>query len=112
MSHSQPFSSTSTRARGTRRGHDGRGRGRGRGHRGGLSTWYQERLPPDGEQLDEGEVVELEARYARRTLETNVDRYEEPEPEIGPDGMNYRAPDCQYNMMQPHQQDNQSWNPR
>ena len=91
MSHSQPFSSTSTRARGRRRwprgGHDGRGRGRGRG---GYSAQYQGRSPPDSEQLDEDEVAELEAneaRYARRTLETNADRYEEPEPEIGPDGM-------------------------
>lgn len=91
MSHSQPSSSTSPRARGRRRwprgGHDRRGRGRGRG---GLSTQYQEQLPPDGEQLNEDETAELEAneaRYARRTLETNADRYEEPEPEIGPDGM-------------------------
>lgn len=115
MSHSQPFSSTSTRVRGRRRwprgGHDGRGRGRGRG---GYSAQYQGRSPPDSEQLDEDEVAELEAneaRYARRTLETNADRYEEPEPEIGPDGMN-SIDRCQYNMIQPHQQDNKSWNPR
>lgn len=90
--HSQPFSSTSTRSRGryrwSREGHDGKYiRARGRGHRGGLSTRYQERLAPNGEQLDEADVAELEARYARRTLGTNTDRYEEPEPEIGPDGM-------------------------
>jgi hypothetical protein len=98
MSHShntQPSSSTSTRSRGRHRwpreGHDGKYiRARGRGHRGGLPIPYQERLAPGGEQLDEdeAEVAELEARYATRTLGTNTDRYEEPEPEIGPDGMN------------------------
>lgn len=91
--HSQPFSSTSSRSRGRHRwpreGHDGKYiRARGRGHRGGFPIRYQERLVSDGEQLDEAEVEELEARYARRTLGTNMDRYEEPEPEIGPDGMN------------------------
>jgi hypothetical protein len=51
-------------------------------------------LPDDEqlEQLDEAEVVELEARYARRSLGTNADRYEEPEPEIGLDGMSSIEP--------------------
>jgi len=47
-------------------------------------------LLPDGEQseqLDEAETAELEVRYDRRTIGTNANRYEEPEPEIGPDGM-------------------------
>lgn len=66
-------------------------RARGRGHRVGLPARYQERLLPDSEQfeqLDEAEAAELEARYARRTIGTNADRYDEPEPEIGLDGMN------------------------
>jgi hypothetical protein len=93
--YSQPSSSTSTGARG--RGYSSRRRigkhirARGRGYRGGLPARYQERLTPDGEQseqLEEAEAAELEARYARRTIGTNADRYEEPEPEIGLDGMN------------------------
>jgi hypothetical protein len=94
MSHSETSTSTSNGARGRgylrsrrRTGKDIRARGRGRG---GLPARYQERLPPDGEQfeqLDEAEAAELEARYTRRAIGTNADRYEEPEPEIGPDGM-------------------------
>lgn len=52
---------------------------------------YPGKLTPDGdqpEQTDEAEAAELEARYVSRTLGTNADRYEEPEPEIGLDGMN------------------------
>jgi hypothetical protein len=91
--HSQPSSSsTSTRASG-RRHRLPRGRHDGKylpaqGHR------FRGGLPPDGERpdhLDEVEAAELEqleARYGRRPLGTNADRYEEPEPEIGPDGMN------------------------
>jgi len=118
--HAKPSSSTTTRARGGRNRHsrgggDGKySRARGRGHRGGLPARYQERLTPDDEQpeeFDEAEAVELEARYARRTLGTNSDRYEEPEPEIGPDGMNSIATHP-HNAMQPRQQDNQSRNPR
>lgn len=97
--YSQPSSSTSTGARG--RGHSrshrgvGRSHARGRGYRGGLPVRYQERLTPDAEQseqLDEVEAAELEARYASRTIGTNADRYEEPEPEIGLDGMNSIEP--------------------
>jgi len=65
-------------------------RGRARGCRGlPPPSQYQEQLTPDGEQseqFDEAEAAELEARYARRTIGTNADRYEEPEPEIGLDG--------------------------
>jgi hypothetical protein len=87
--HSQPSTSTGASGRGyrSRRRIDKRTGARGRGCRGG----YQERLTSDGEQseqLDEAEVAELEARYARRAINTNADRYEEPEPEIGLDGMN------------------------
>ncbi|KAF8486985.1 hypothetical protein DFH94DRAFT_702207 [Russula ochroleuca] len=86
--HSQSSSSTSTRAGGRRHrsprgGHGGKYLPQGRGYRGGL---------PDGEQPEQlseaeaAELEELEARYGRRTLGTNADRYEEPEPEIGADG--------------------------
>jgi hypothetical protein len=98
--YSQPSSSTSTGARGrgylrSRRGIGKHIRARGRGCRGGLPARYQGQLTPDGEQteeLDEAEAAELEARYARRTIGTNADRYEEPEPEIGLDGMNSIEP--------------------
>lgn len=90
----------STRARGrgylrSRRGIGKHIRARGRGCRGGLPARYQELLTLDGEQseqLDEAEAAELEARYARRTIGTNADRYEEAEPEIGLDGMNSIKP--------------------
>ncbi|KAH9959882.1 hypothetical protein BJV74DRAFT_984271 [Russula compacta] len=49
-------------------------RGRGRRYRHGHG------------QLHDPEPEELDARYAKRTLGTNADRYEEPEPEIGPNG--------------------------
>ncbi|KAH9064421.1 hypothetical protein EDB87DRAFT_1325475 [Lactarius vividus] len=64
-------------------------RARGRGHRGGRPAEFKERLLLESErpdELDEEEVAELHARYAKRTLGTNADRYEEPEPEIGSDG--------------------------
>lgn len=40
------------------------------------------------EEPDEADAAELEARYAKRALDTNADRYEESEPAIGPDGRN------------------------
>ncbi|TCD63139.1 hypothetical protein EIP91_005898 [Steccherinum ochraceum] len=61
----------------------GRGRGRGRG-----AVW-SERLVLEGEQdaeLDEEEQAELQAKYSRRQLGTNADRYAEPEPELNSDG--------------------------
>jgi len=57
---------------------------------------FQERLLLEGEQpelLDEAEAVERDGRYARRTLGTNADRYEEPEPEIGADGQPIEEPE-------------------
>ncbi|KAI0297480.1 hypothetical protein B0F90DRAFT_1611374, partial [Multifurca ochricompacta] len=78
------------RARGRSRGGHGKYlRARGRGHRGGRPAEFQERLLLEGEQpeeLDDDEVAEHSARYARRTIGTNADRYEEPGPAIGPDG--------------------------
>ena len=87
------------RARGRSRGGFGKYlRARGRGHRGGgRPAEFQERVLLQGEQpeeLDETEAKELEARYTKRTLGTNADRYEEPEPELGPDGTNNRIPPC------------------
>ncbi|KAG6846721.1 hypothetical protein H0H93_012236 [Arthromyces matolae] len=81
----------------------GRGRGRGRGNRGGLGKYlrakgrrgggrpaeFGNRLVLDGEkeeELDEEEAAERAAKYSRRRLGTNADRYEEPEPELGSDG--------------------------
>lgn len=114
MSHFEnPSTGNGARGRGNLRSRRRTGkdiRARGRGHRVGLPARYQERLLPDGEQLeqlDEAEAAELEARYARRTVGTNADRYEEPEPEIGLDGMNSIVTHRQYNAMQPHRQDSQ-----
>lgn len=62
---------------------------RARGHGRGRPAVFQERLLLEDEQpdeLSEEEVAEQKARYAKRTLSTNADRYEEPEPEIGSDG--------------------------
>ncbi|KAG6853105.1 hypothetical protein C0991_006871 [Blastosporella zonata] len=80
------------------------GRGRGRGNRGGLGKYlrargrgrgrgrpaeFGTRLILEGEQeeeLDEEEAAERTAKYSRRQLGTNADRYVEPEPELGSDG--------------------------
>ena len=64
-------------------------RARGRGSRGRRPAVFRERLLLEDEQpeeLNEEEVAEREAYFANRTLSTNTDRYEEPEPEIGSDG--------------------------
>jgi len=104
MSHphqSQPSSDNTPGARGRyhHRSRGGRGkyiRARGRGHHFGRPAVFQERLLLEGEQpelLDEAEAVERDGRYARRTLGTNADRYEEPEPEIGADGQPIEEPE-------------------
>lgn len=65
-----------------------RGRGAGRG-RGGRPAEWGKRLVLEGEQdveLDEEEAKEMQAKYSRRQLGTNVDRYKEPEPELDSDG--------------------------
>lgn len=95
QSQSSPSSSDSPfHLRGSARARSRVGRGkylraRGRGHRGGRPAEFRERLLLEGEQLeelDEEELAELKARYAKRTLTTNADRYDEPEPELGTDG--------------------------
>ncbi|KAG6887348.1 hypothetical protein C0992_012777 [Termitomyces sp. T32_za158] len=81
-----------------------RGRGRGRNNRGGLGKYLRARGRGRGrgrpaefvnrlvleeeqkEELDEEEAAERAAKYARRHLGTNADRYVEPEPELGSDG--------------------------
>ncbi|KAG6867714.1 hypothetical protein C0993_011998 [Termitomyces sp. T159_Od127] len=81
-----------------------RGRGRGRNNRGGLGKYLRARGRGRGrgrpaefvnrlvleeeqvEDLDEEEAAERAAKYARRHLGTNADRYVEPEPELGSDG--------------------------
>lgn len=88
MSANEPQPSHAFRARGRSRGRPRGGlgkylRARGRGHGSGRTREFQE-LP---EELDEADAKALEARYAKRDLGTNADRYEEPDPEIGPDGM-------------------------
>jgi hypothetical protein len=87
----------------------GRSRGgsnvRGRGSRGGLGKYlrargrrglgrpaeFGKRLVPEDEETAEGEEAEAEAaeiaqKYSKRRLETNVDRYNEPEPELDSEG--------------------------
>ena len=93
QSQSQSAHSLYPRGRSTRaRSSGGFGksiRARGRGHRSGRPAIFQERLLLEDEQdneLNEEEVAGLNARYAKRNLITNADRYEEPEPEIGSDG--------------------------
>ena len=83
---------------------DERGRGRGRGRsRGGLGKYlrargrgrgqgrpaiFNERLLLEGEgaEEDEEEAAARAAKYSRRQLGTNADRYVEPEPELDSDG--------------------------
>ena len=37
-------------------------------------------------EMDEEEIAEMQKKYARRELGTNVDRYKEPEPELDSEG--------------------------
>ncbi|KAF9447632.1 hypothetical protein P691DRAFT_671077 [Macrolepiota fuliginosa MF-IS2] len=92
MSSESPSGSTSTpRGRGRGRSRGGHGKYlRARGRRGGgRPAEFRERLLLEGEEpeeLDEEEVAEHSARYSRRQLGSNADRYAEPEPELGSDG--------------------------
>ncbi|EAU85744.1 hypothetical protein CC1G_04961 [Coprinopsis cinerea okayama7 len=66
-------------------------RARGRGHRGGgRPAHFTQRLLLEGEgpdeEEDEEEKAERLAKYSRRQLGTNVDRYKEEEPELDSDG--------------------------
>jgi hypothetical protein len=89
--------STTSHARGTfrTRSRGGLGkylRARGRGRRGGYTAEFQERPGELDEAEAEAEAHRDEARYAKRTLDTNASRYEEAELEIGHDGMISRTP--------------------
>lgn len=84
----------------------GRGRGRGRSNRGGLGKYlrargrsrgfgrpaeFSKRLllegeGPQDEDEDDESAAERAAKYSRRQLGTNADRYAEPEPELDSDG--------------------------
>jgi hypothetical protein len=65
---------------------------RARGRRGlGRPAEFGKRLVLEDEETAEGEDAETEAaeiaqKYSKRRLETNVDRYTEPEPELDSDG--------------------------
>ena len=94
VSPSSPTSDSRGRGRGRGKSRGGLGkylRARGRGHRGGgRPAEFRERLLLEGEGVndeeDDEEAAERTARYSRRQLGTNEDRYKEEEPELGSDG--------------------------
>ena len=93
-------SSSNSQSHSSDRGQASRGRGglgkylRARGRRGhNRPAEFHKRLLLEGEGTpaeDDEEATEAAAenarKYSRRQLTTNADRYEEPEPELGPDG--------------------------
>ncbi|KAI6030041.1 hypothetical protein EDC04DRAFT_2869051 [Pisolithus marmoratus] len=85
------------RGRGKSRGGLGkylRARGRGRGY--GRPAEFTKRLVLEGEEeveLDPEEAEEQRRKYRKRQLESNADRYVEPEPELGSDGEEIREPE-------------------
>ena len=84
-------SNNPTRGRGRGRSRGGLGKYlRARGRRGGgRPAEFKTRLRLEGDapvELDEEEALELQAKYSRRHLGTNADRYVEPEPELDSDG--------------------------
>ncbi|KIJ27043.1 hypothetical protein M422DRAFT_191466 [Sphaerobolus stellatus SS14] len=75
----QPSASATPKPHNTRRPNRGKAL-RARGRRGARPAVFGERLRLDGEQsADEEEQAEIAAKYARRDLDTNAYRYEEPE---------------------------------
>jgi hypothetical protein len=94
MSHPHEYQPLSAGKPNTyRKGHHSRGkynkRGRGRGHRAAPPARFQELEGERSEQVgDADEDVDADAEPdVPYTLGTNADRYKEPEPELGPDGM-------------------------
>lgn len=85
--------STRGRGRGRNRGRGGLGkylRARGRGRGTGRPAVFSQRLVLEGEEdeeEDEEEAAEKALKFSRRQLGTNADRYVEPEPELGSDGI-------------------------
>ncbi|KZT37711.1 hypothetical protein SISSUDRAFT_1022543 [Sistotremastrum suecicum HHB10207 ss-3] len=88
VSSPPPSSSSVQRARGRSRGGYGKSvRARGRGHRLGRPAQFTERLVLEDEQnveLDSDEEREQQSKFAKRTLESNVDRYNEHQEEATP----------------------------
>ncbi|EIN05680.1 hypothetical protein PUNSTDRAFT_122165 [Punctularia strigosozonata HHB-11173 SS5] len=84
--------SSSQRSRGSHKPRGGHGkalRARGRGRGGGRPAVFRERILLEGEapeDLDEEAEAELRAKYSRRNLGSNADRYKEEDPELGSDG--------------------------
>ena len=85
-------SSTAPRGRGRGKSRGGLGkylRARGRGRGRGRPAEFGKRLLLEGEMpddMDEEEIAEMQQKYSRRQLGTNVDRYKEPEPELDSEG--------------------------
>ncbi|KAG2056584.1 hypothetical protein BDR06DRAFT_952644 [Suillus hirtellus] len=97
-----PSTSEPSRARGRGRGKSRGGlgkylRARGRG-RGGRPAEFHQRLVLEGEEVvdlepDSEEAKELQKKYSRRQVGSNVDRYVELEPELDSDGEEIREPE-------------------
>lgn len=85
-------SASAPRGRGRGKSRGGLGkylRARGRGRGGGRPAVFGQRLLLEAERLedmDEEELAEVQKKYSRRQLGTNVDRYKEPEPELDSEG--------------------------
>lgn len=97
MDSTETSGSSSGRGRGRGKSRGGLGkylRARGRGRGRGRPAEFAKRLLLEDEQevqLDQEEAKdyekEMQTKYGRRQLGTNADRYVEPEPELGSDGM-------------------------
>ncbi|TFK32927.1 hypothetical protein BDQ12DRAFT_691807 [Crucibulum laeve] len=90
---SAPESSSRGRGRGRGKSRGGLGkylRARGRGRGFGRPAEFHKRLLLEGETPDDEEdeeaAAEKAAKFSRRKLGSNVDRYAEEEPELGSDG--------------------------
>lgn len=73
---------TGSRGRGKRGGYGKSVRARGRGKRFTTPAPFRAK-EEDDEELDEEEVERQRAKYAKRGLKSNADRYEEKEPDPG-----------------------------
>ncbi|KAI0729145.1 hypothetical protein C8Q72DRAFT_993575 [Fomitopsis betulina] len=92
-------SASAPRGRGRGKSRGGLGkylRARGRGRGGGRPAVFGQRLLLEAERLedmDEEELAEVQKKYSRRQLGTNVDRYKEPEPELDSEGEEVAEPE-------------------
>lgn len=95
MSEGSVVAESSSRGRGRGRGKSRGGlgkylRARGRGRGIGRPAEFGKRLVlegEEGEEENEEEAAARQAKYSRRNLGTNADRYAEQEPELDSDGM-------------------------